>query len=217
MNRETVVEAIGKMKQLSKQRRFHQSVEMMVNFKFLDYKKPDNQLDLRVMLPHSTKKSKAKAVLFAKTPEFASQLNGKIDKIVMDSEIQGLSKKDVAEIINDFDLVLAEGQAMLTVAKHLGQQLAPKGKMPKLIQPTLAAVEEALRELGGAVRITNKKGKAMPLVQVLVGDEKMGNEQLAENILAVFREVSNALPNKEQNIKSVFIKETMGPAIKVGG
>jgi len=57
----------------------------------------------------------------------------------------------------------------------------------------------------------------MPLVQVLVGDEKMSNEQLAENVLAVLVEVGNALPNKQQNIRSVFLKETMGPAVRMGG
>lgn len=217
MNREAVLVALEKMRQLSKQRRFQQSVEMMVNFKFLDYKKPENQLDLRVRLPNPTKKSSAKTLLFAKTPEFAAMLEGKVDKIIMDADIQSLSKKDVAEIINDFDLLLAEGQAMLTVGRHLGQQLAPRGRMPKPVQPTMASVEDSLREIGGAIRVTNKKGKAMPLVQVLVGDEKMSNEQLAENVLAVLVEVGNALPNKQQNIRSVFLKETMGPAVRMGG
>ncbi len=217
MNTESVIEAFGKMRQASKQRKFHQSIEMMVNFKFLDYMKPENQVDIRVKLPYSTKKSSARALVFAKTQEFATQIKGKVEKIIMDADIPKLSKKDVAEIINDYDLLLAEGQAMLTVGKYLGQQLAPKGRMPKPVQASVASVEESLRELGGAIRITNKKGKPMPLVQIMIGDEKMNDSQLAENALVVFREVSNALPNKTQNIKSVFVKETMGPAIRVGG
>jgi len=135
----------------------------------------------------------------------------------MDTEIPKLTKKDVGEIINDFDLLLAEGATMLTVGKHLGQQLAPRGRMPKLIQSSTASIDEALKELGGAMRVTNKKGKPMPVVQVLIGDESMSNEQLAENAMTVIAEVTNALPNKQQNIRTVLVKETMGPAIRVGG
>ena len=144
MDKQQVLDALGKIEQASRKRGFNQSIEMMVNFKSLDYKKADNQVDLRVKVPYPTKKGSGKTLLFAKTPEFAAQAKGKIESVVMDDKIASLSKKDVVGILNDFDLLLAEGQAMLTVAKHLGQQLAPRGKMPKLVQPTISSVEESL-------------------------------------------------------------------------
>jgi large subunit ribosomal protein L1 len=204
------------MRDSSKQRKFVQSIELMINFKGLDFKKSENQLDLKVAMPFATGRSRGKVLVFAKSKNFADEIKGKADKIIMESDIQGLTKKDVSQIIEEFDVLLAEGQVMLTVGKFLGQQLAPKNKMPKPIQPNVSQLESALAEMSSVTKVTNKKGKAMPVIQVVIGSEKMQNEQLSANAFAVFDAVLNAVPGKTQSIKSVFLKETMGPAIKAG-
>ncbi len=104
---------------------------------------------------------------------------------------------------------------MIPVGRHLGQQLAPKGKMPKPIKPNKAMVEQILKQAGSVTRVTNKKGKFMPLVQSVIGNEKMQDEQLSENALAISDAVTKELPRKQQNIKSIFVKESMGPPIKL--
>ncbi len=216
MNKNDFLTALQKMRDSSKQRKFVQSIELMINFKGLDFKKSENQLDLKVAMPFATGRSRGKVLVFAKSKNFADEIKGKADKIIMESDIQGLTKKDVSQIIEEFDVLLAEGQVMLTVGKFLGQQLAPKNKMPKPIQPNVSQLESALAEMSSVTKVTNKKGKAMPVIQVVIGSEKMQNEQLSANAFAVFDAVLNAVPGKTQSIKSVFLKETMGPAIKVG-
>jgi large subunit ribosomal protein L1 len=216
LNKNDFLTALQKMRDSSKQRKFVQSIELMINFKGLDFKKSENQLDLKVAMPFATGRSRGKVLVFAKSKNFADEIKGKADKIIMESDIQGLTKKDVSQIIEEFDVLLAEGQVMLTVGKFLGQQLAPKNKMPKPIQPNVSQLESALAEMSSVTKVTNKKGKAMPVIQVVIGSEKMQNEQLSANAFAVFDAVLNAVPGKTQSIKSVFLKETMGPAIKVG-
>ena len=61
-------------------------------------KKPQNQVNVKVALPYPTGKGSGKVIVFAKTDEFAASLKQKVDKIVMDKEIEPLSK-DKAKIV----------------------------------------------------------------------------------------------------------------------
>ena len=96
-----------------------------------------------------------------------NSLKGKVDKIINDKEIEALAKDKakLAELMS-FDALFAEGPCMLTVAKFLGQQLAPKGKMPKPIV-SAALFEEALAKARTQITVSNKKGKFMPVVHAL--------------------------------------------------
>lgn len=209
------LDSLKTINESSKQRKFSQSIEMMINFKGLNFKKPANQVDVRVELPHSTGKVSGMSLLFVKDKSFASAMKSKVDRVIMDEEIPKLSKKDVGLIVSQFDILMAEGPVMLTVGKYLGQVLAPKGKMPSPIQPNETSVNQTLTKLSTATRVTNKKGKFMPLVQVVVGKEGMPENDIAENMVAVYISVLNSLPGKKQNIKNIYVKKTMGPAVKV--
>ncbi|MBN2067831.1 MAG: hypothetical protein JW744_05165 [Candidatus Diapherotrites archaeon] len=217
MNLKDFQAALQQMRHQSKQRRFVQSIELIVNFKGIDFKKQENQIDVKVNLPHATgKKAGGKTLLFAQDKAFISEMKGKFDRVIEESEIPKLDKKTVNQIVNEFDVLLAEGPVMIPVGKYLGQQLAPKGKMPKPVQPNASAVTAMLAQSGSVTRVSNKKGKFMPVVQVLVGNEKMPDNELAENSFAIFNALMPKLPQKNGNIKSVYLKETMGPPVKVG-
>ncbi len=216
MRKDTALNALKKLHEIAPKRNFSQSVELMINFTGLDMKKPTNQVNLKISLPHPTGKGSGKVAVFAKTDEMVDSLKGKVDKIIMDKEIEGLVKDKVkmAELLS-FDALFAEGPSMLTVAKYLGQQLAPKGKMPK---PIISAglFEEALGKARTQITVSNKKGKFMPVVHALIGKEGMKDEDMVENMITVYESVMAALPQKKQNIKNAYVKLTMSPAIKVG-
>ncbi|MFA4855610.1 MAG: hypothetical protein WC634_03435 [archaeon] len=216
MQKKDIALALKAMREQTKQRKFTQSVELMVNFKDLDTKKATNQVDVKISLPFATgKKGGGKSLLFARDKAFIEAVKGSFDRIIEESEIPNFNKKDIALIVAEFDSILAEGPVMLAVGKYLGQQLAPKGKMPKPIQPNAEMAEQTLKQMGSVTRVTNKKGKFMPLVQAVIGNEKMPDEQLVENAMAIVDAVTKELPRKHQNIKSVYVKESMGPCIKV--
>ncbi|HIH08878.1 MAG TPA: 50S ribosomal protein L1, partial [Candidatus Diapherotrites archaeon] len=99
---------------------------------------------------------------------------------------------------------------ILAVGKYLGQQLAPRGKMPKPIQPSINSFEEMISKSSTSLNVSNKKGKFMPLVHVTVGREKDEDRKVADNVIAVFNAVVQGLEKREQNIKSVYLKLSMG-------
>lgn len=217
MQKDDILLALRHMRQKTKPRKFVQSVELIVNFRDLDAKKPVNQIDVKINLPFSTgRKGGGKSLLFARDRSFIESVKGSFDKIIEEDKIASLDKKEIASIVSEFDVLLAEGPVMIAVGKYLGQQLAPKGKMPKPVQPNSEMVEQMLKQMGSVTRVTNKKGKFMPLVQGVIGNEKMPDEQLTENALAIIDAVIKALPRKTENMKSIYLKESMGPAIKVG-
>jgi len=47
-----------------------------------------------------------------------------------------------------------------------------------------------------------------------IGDESMGNTDLAINVHAVLSAVEKKLPSGEKNLKTVIIKTTMGKPVK---
>lgn len=217
MRKDEALSAIKKLQEIAPKRNFKQSVELMINFTGLDMKKPQNQVNVKVALPYPTGKGSGKVIVFAKTDEFADSLKQKVDKIVMDKEIEPLSK-DKAKIVEllSYDGLFAEGPAMLTVAKFLGQQLATKGKMPKPIM-NVNNFDETLAKARTQITVSNKKGKFMPVVHSVIGSEGMKNEDMAENMIAVYESVMAALPQKKQNIKNAYIKMSMSPPVKIGG
>ena len=216
MNKKDALAAIQKIKENSKKRNFLQSVEMMVNFTGLDMKKPQNQVNVKVVLPHSTGKGSGKIAVFAKTDEFLEAMKAKVDLVVNEKEIEALSKnkQKVADLIT-YDSIFAEGAAMLTVAKFLGQQLAPKGKMPKPVL-NVNSFDETLAQAKTQITISNKKGKFMPVVHTVVGKEDMKDEEIVDNMLVVYESVRETLPQKKQNIKNIYLKMTMGSPVKIG-
>ncbi len=217
MEKKRVLEALKLVREHSKKRKFEQSVELIVNFKGIDFKKAENRIDLDVKLPHSTgRKTEVKALVFVKDSNFAEQIKGKASRVILDSEIANIKKKDVEQMTKDYNVILAEGASILTVAKYLGQQLAPKGMMPRPIQATVQSLEQATRNISTNTKVTNKKGKFMPVIHLMVGKENIPDENIADNVFEIYNAIVGALPGKEAGIKSVYVKATMGPPVKVG-
>ncbi len=217
MDVKEVLQAVQYAKARSKKRKFDQSIDLTINFKGIDFKKGDNRIDIDVKLPHTTgKMADVRALLFAKDKEFAKLMKDKVGKVMMDTEVPALKKKEVETLIKEYNVLLAEGPALIVVAKHLGQQLAPRGMMPKLVQNNEGSVKTAMQNVSTFTKITNKKGKFMPVVHITIGKESIKEEHIVENAIEAINKLIESLPNKEGNIKSVYIKTTMGLPTKIG-
>jgi len=215
MDKQFVLNSLKKLDSESKPRNFTQTIEAILTFKNLEVSKPSGQFNLTVAIPYPTGKETAKTLLFAKNKSFAESIKNEFSKIIMEEEIPKLTKKEIQELLN-YDVLFAEGPAMISVAKYLGQDLAPKGKMPKpLTDLRIEAVREQLKAFKNTINISNKKGKGIPMVQVVIGKEDMQLENIAENFITIYNAVINALPKKKYNLKAVYLKKTMSPTIKL--
>ncbi len=215
MNLQQIETALRACREQSKKRKFRQSVELYVNFKGIDFSKAQNRIDVTVGLPFATGKAETKVLVFARDKQFLLEVQKKASRVIAENEIEKIDKKSAAKLADEYDLILAEGPVMLTVGKFLGQELAPKGKLPKPIQANIQSFENALKQVTGSIRVSNKKGKFMPMIHALIGHEEMKDPELAQNALSIYSALLNTLPGKQQNIKSLVVKLTMGKPVKI--
>lgn len=205
--------ALEEVKSKSKKRKFVQSIELIMNFKGINFSKPDSRINLEVVLPKGRGKKIKIAVMAGDA--LITQAKEKADKVIKKDEILklGKNKKELKKLASEYDYFLCQTDLMALVGKHLGQVLALRDRMPKPVPPT-TKLEPLIRRLERTVRVKNK-GKFMPTIQTPIGTEEMSDEDVIENAKYVFESVKDKLPNKEGNIRSIYLKMSMGPAIKV--
>ena len=64
----------------------------------------------------------------------------------------------------------------------------------------------------GAIRVRSRGSLG---VSGLVGDKKLSDPEIADNILAMIQAVQKKLPNGDKNIRTVAVKTSMGKLTKV--
>jgi large subunit ribosomal protein L1 len=207
---EEFLSEIREAKEKSKKRNFVQTWDLIINLKNMDLKKPENKLNLEFPLPESRgRESKVIFIVDNLLPE-AKKTDG---LVIVKSELEklGRDKKILKKYAEDYDWWFCEAPLMPIVGKTLGVVLGPRGRMPKPIPPkgsVLPFVEMAKRMI--KIRI-----KDSPVIHVPVGTEKMNEEQIMKNVIAVMNFVKEKLPKGKTNIKDAYVKLTMGSPIKL--
>ncbi|NCP72428.1 hypothetical protein GW835_03500 [archaeon] len=216
MDKKTLESTIKDLFSNLKKRNFDESVDLIVTFKNMNIKNKDHRFEYFVSIPHPFV-TKIKTLAFVKNKQFIESLKGIVDKVIPDEEISKITKKEGKKLANEFDLILAEGPAMLTVGKFLGQVLSPRGKMPTIMPPSEPAVKSLIESQLSKVKVTNKKSKSSVSLMLRIGKKSQDTAFIAENTLAVLSSIADKLPNGKQNIKDVIFKTTMSAPVKVGG
>jgi len=208
-----IIEAVKKLKESSKEkeRKFTQTVDLVVNLKNIDLNIPKNRIDEDIKLPKG-RGSKAKIGLFA-SGELAEKSKDLVDFLIKPEEIDDYAddKKAFKKIAENHDFFIAEAPLMPTIGKTLGNILGPRGKMPKPVPPAadLTGMVDNLRD---TVKVRSKTNTTFHTV---VGNEEMTDEDIADNIQAIMKRLEGTLERGKMNIRSAFIKSTMSPSQKI--
>lgn len=210
--KQEILEAVKKAKDESKPRNFTQSVDVVINIKDLDVKKPENRIDEEVFLPKG--RGKEVKIAFIADGELAVQAkNAGADLVITKSELEdmGKNRKDAKKIANQYNFFVAQADLMPLVGRFLGPVLGPRKKMPKPV-PASAKPDPILERLKSTVKI---RIKDQPVIQAMVGSHEMEDEMIAENIEAVLGILDRNLEKGRNQIKSMYVKTSMGPVVKV--
>ncbi len=208
---EAIAKIVGEVKSASAKRKFNQSVDLAINLKELDMSKPENRLNEEVVLPHG--RGKALKVAVIAMGELALQAKSAADRVLSKEEVEELAKnkKAAKKLVEEFDFFVAQADLMPLIGKTLGTVMGPRGKMPRPV-PVNAPIAPIVEKLRKTVRL---KTKEKPVLHVAVGTEDMPNEKLAENAAAVINALERKLEKGLQNIRSIYMKTTMGRALKL--
>ena len=210
MDKKKLTDAINKALEDKGKRKFTQSVELVINMRGIDFSKSENRLNLDILLPKGKGGKELKSAVFAEGTMADQAKKAGADLVIGSAEIPSYAEKSKAVDLAENYFLLAEPKLMGAVAKSLGQFLGKRGKLPKPITGDIAGL---ITRSKNSVRIVSK-GKYLPTVQTFIGTETMDPEDLLENADVVYDAVKNKV--KEGNIKSVFVKLTMGKPVKVG-
>ncbi len=204
-----LAEMIKEAKATDKERKFKQSIELIMVFKDIDVKKGFS-INETIQLPKTN--SPAAICVMASGDMGLKAKNAKADKVIDDDELTRLAtnKRESRKLINSFDFFLADTKLMPVVGKVLGQLLGPRGKMPTPV-PFNAPIDSFLERFRSSVRVRVKNSLSMACK---IGDESMEDAELASNAHAVLSGIEKKLPNGEKNIRKILIKTSMGKLVK---
>jgi len=216
LDKKVIESALNKLYSNAKERKFDESIELIITFKNLNIKNKEHRVDYFVNMPHPYIQT-VKSLVFVKDKHLAEGLKGIVDKVILDEEIQNISKKEIKKMSAEYDVFLAEGPVMLTIGKYLGQVLSPRGKMPIIAPPNPQAIKATIEQAASRIKVSNTKNKSSVALQLKVGRKSMIKLDVAENAMAIYNSIIEKLPAGKHNVKALFVKTTMSKPEKVGG
>jgi large subunit ribosomal protein L1 len=209
VERARILEAVKAAIEKAPERKFSESVDLTINLKNIDMAQPKNRIDETILLPHGTGRKVGIAVL-GKGDITTQAREAGVDLIISPEEIERLGgePREARQVASSYRFFLAETSVMSQVGRFLGPRLGPRGRMPIPI-PGGTDIRPIVERLRNSVKVRTKDKKTF---HVKVGSTQMPPEQIAENIDAVLKKIEGALDQGAMNIRSVYVKTTMGPA-----
>ena len=208
---EKITQAIKDALENAPERKFVESVDITFTIKDVDLKNPNNRIKEEIRLP-SGRGKELKIAMFA-AGEAATKAKEAGIHVFTPQEIEefGGQKGKAKKMANSFDFFLSEVPHMGLIGRYLGVVLGPRGKMPRPVPPTL---DPSVIAAGLKSTVVVKSGDRMTF-HAAIGTAKQSQEELAANAMEIYNRVISKLERGVGNIRSLFIKTSMGPAQRI--
>jgi large subunit ribosomal protein L1 len=212
LDNKTISEAIKQAKSQAGEKKFNQTVDLILDIKEIDMKAPEGKIQEVVELPHET--GKPNRICVIASGEFALKAkNSHADKVLERADLDELAgkKKELRKLASSYDVFISEAPLMPLVGRVLGPVLGPRGKMPVPVPPNADIAPLIVKHRKTViVRMRNQ-----PIIQVPIGSQQMKDEELVENTMVVLRVLDGKLKRGLKNVKYAFIKTSMGEPVKI--
>ena len=212
MEQKQIEEVLNAIKEASKNRKFKQSVDLVITLKKTSPKE-NIQIDTLISPPNPVKTSKVCALV---DKDMYMRAKAVFDNTINREDFDKYDKKKIKKLSREYDFFVGEAGIMPQIAAKFGKQLTGIGKMPNpktntVINPE-TKIEELNENLRRSFRISNKKNLA---VSVKIGDADWDNSKLIENLKYVQNTLIKLLPSGESNIRKIYLKTTMGKPVSI--
>ena len=208
---DSIEDAVSRALSDSPERNFRETVDLAINLRDLDLADPNNRVDESIVLPSGTGQD-TQIVVFAEG-ETALRAEDVADQVLDGDDLEDLGDDDNAakDLADETDFFIAEANLMQDIGRYLGTVLGPRGKMPTPLQPDDDVVETVNR-MKNTVQVRSGERRTF---HTRVGAENMDANAIADNIDVILRRLFTDLEKGPQNIDTVYVKTTMGPAVEV--
>jgi large subunit ribosomal protein L1 len=212
LDKKTLLDAVKEAKAKSGQKKFNQTIELILHVKEVDMKAPEGRIQQVVELPHATGKPN-KICVIASGELALKARRAQAELVIEKADVEALAgkKKELRKLANDYDVFLSEAPLMPLVGRIFGPALGPRGKLPVPVPPN-ADISSLIANRRKTVVV---KMRNQPVIQCPIGTEDMKDEELVANVQAVLRVVEGKLKRGFKNIKFAYIKTSMGEPAKI--
>ena len=209
--KENIQNAIQQALDESPERNFVETLEMAFTLREVDLKNPANRIQEEVRLPSGRGKP-VKIAMFA-GGEMSTKAKAAGIEVIDPSQIEdiGGNRQQARKMANRYDFFLSEIPHMGTVGRFLGVVLGPRGKMPRPVPPNVdpGMIAAGLKDTA----IVRSRDKIT--FHTAMGSREQGVGDLTANGMAIWTRVVGKLERGAGNIRSCYVKTSMGPSIKV--
>jgi large subunit ribosomal protein L1 len=204
-------EAVSRALEEAPERGFRETVDLAVNLRDVDLDDPSNRVDESIVLPGGTGQETT-IVVFAEG-ETALRAEEVADDVLDGDDLEDLGddNDEAKDLADATDFFIAEASMMQDIGRYLGTVLGPRGKMPTPLQPDDDVVETVNR-MKNTVQLRSRDRRTF---HTRVGAEDMSADDIADNVDVILRRLYADLEKGPQNLDSVYVKTTMGPAVEV--
>ena len=211
MSAQDITDAVSRAIDESPPRNFRETVDLAINLRDLDLDDPSNRIDQSIVLPRGTGRD-TQIVVFAEG-ETALRAEDAADRVFSSDDLGELAddQDEARDLANETDFFIAETDMMQAIGRDLGTVLGPRGKMPTPLQPDDDIVE-TIDRMRDSIQLRSRDRRTF---HARVGAEDMDAEDIADNIDVIRRRLEANLEKGPQNIDSIYVKTTMGPAEEV--
>ena len=209
--KENIQNAIQQALDESPERNFVETLEMAFTLRDVDLKNPANRIQEEVRLPSGRGKP-VRIAMFA-GGEMSTKAKAAGIEVIDPSQIEdiGGNRQQARKMANRYDFFLSEIPHMGTVGRFLGVVLGPRGKMPRPVPPNVdpGMIAAGLKDTA----IVRSRDKIT--FHTAMGSREQGVGDLTANGMAIWTRVVGKLERGAGNIRSCYVKTSMGPSIKV--
>ncbi|AFP65628.1 60S ribosomal protein L10A (nucleomorph) [Chroomonas mesostigmatica CCMP1168] len=189
---------------------FVETIELQIGLKNYDPKK-DKRFSGTITLPNIPKPNKKIAIL-GDAVHLTEATRLQIDAYgIEDLKKFNKQKKPIKKFSKKYDFFLASDSIIRSIPRILGPGLNKVGKFPVLLSHSEDLIEK-IKIIKSNIKLELKK---VLCLGVSIGNVKMDNEKIVQNISLAINFLLSLLKKNWQNIKSLHLKSTMGKPFRI--
>ena len=206
-----IQEAVKKALDGAPERNFVESVELSFTIRDIDLKNPANRIQEEVRLPQGRGKPLNIAMFAGGEMAIKARDAGLV--VIEPAQIEdlGSNKQAARKLAGKHDFFLSEIPHMADIGRHLGVVLGPRGKMPRPVPPNIDPANIAL----ALQSTTLVRSRDNITFHTVVGARDQGEAAISENAYEVWNRVTGKFERGAGNVRSLYVKTSMGPSVKV--
>merc|ERR1711981_799269 len=213
VSKETLYEGVREVLKYSKEtkpRKFPETIDLQIGLKNYDPQK-DKRFSGTVKLRHIPR-PKFSVCIFGDQQHCDEAKEAGIPHMSAD-DLKKLNKqkKLVKKLAKKYDAFLASESLIKQIPRLLGPGLNKAGKFPSLLTHG-DSIDAKVNDLKSTIKFQMKK---VLCLSVAIGNCDMDEDQLVQNIHLAINFLVSLLKKHWQNVRSLNIKSTMGPATRL--